>query len=216
MNVETIYFRFFVGEEDFCKPIQVKASTEYGYVDVSVSNVYAYPYRFLGQANEVLNSYWVNSAVMLCPNENQYYGVGTYAVAVFASRPAAFVLSVNTSTQVHPLPPPPVQIACEDVPLDELSAHSVCMPDSVTTLLNFSVYQFSKDAISLFFLHLEYFFYVQLFETIDVVMPLPPGCHSISITNEYYNWIECLRGNTSSLLNGYLMLEGGLCDAAET
>jgi hypothetical protein len=134
-----LYFRFFVGEEDFCKTVQVLASVEYGYVYLAVSNVYAYPSIYYYGGNEVITNYRFNSAVFLCPNENEYYERGTYAIAVTSWSAAAFSLSVNVSAQKLPLPPAPTQISCDDVPPSEFHATSVCIPEGVTTQLNFNV-----------------------------------------------------------------------------
>ena len=40
---ETMYFRFFVGEDDYCKTIQVAAEAEYGAPILTASNIRAYP-----------------------------------------------------------------------------------------------------------------------------------------------------------------------------
>jgi hypothetical protein len=145
-----MYFRFFVGDDDFCRIIQVAAEAEYGSPIISVSNIDAYP-------NELnLDRYTIStqtafdyaeSVVWLCPNTNEYYDRGTYAVGITGGTPTSFVLKVTASSQVLPLPQPSVRIDCNDVPDDELQyVNSICVEDSVTI----DLFQVQENLISLF------------------------------------------------------------------
>ena len=43
MPIEYQFFRFFVGEEHYCRPIRVEVSTQIGDMSVTISNLVAYP-----------------------------------------------------------------------------------------------------------------------------------------------------------------------------
>ena len=135
---EVMYFRFFVGDDDYCRTIQVAAEAEYGAPILTVSNIVAYP------SDQDINTTVLNNAdsfdyseavIWVCPNANEYYDRGTYSVAVTAGNPTAFVLEVIASSQTLPIPEPPVRINCSDVPSEEFiwGPRSVCVEDSNTT-----------------------------------------------------------------------------------
>jgi len=136
---ETMYFRFFVGENDYCKTIQVAAEAEYGSPVLTASNIRAYP-NVTDQTIQILNNHfdifdYADSALWFCPNANKFYERGTYAVGVTAGTPTSFVLKVAVSTQTLPIPDPPVRIKCDDVPSEEKlwGNDSICVEDGVTT-----------------------------------------------------------------------------------
>jgi hypothetical protein len=151
--VEVMYFRFFVGDDDYCRTIQVAAEAEYGAPILTVSNIVAYPaaddYSEIVFNNED-SFYYAEAVIWLCPNANEFYDRGTYSVAVTAGTPTAFVLEVKVSPQTLPIPEPPVRISCDDVPPEEYiwGSQSVCAEDGRTKDL-FTVRE-SFDPIPIF------------------------------------------------------------------
>ena len=137
---ETMYFRFFVGDGDYCRTIQVAAEAEYGAPILTVSNIKAYPLD-TNISIEVENTQdtfaYAQAVLWLCPNDNEYYDRGTYSVGVTGGTPTAFHLEVKVSSQTLPIPLPDVWINCSDVPSEEFQfVESVCVEDGVTKELN--------------------------------------------------------------------------------
>jgi hypothetical protein len=137
--VEVMYFRFFVGDDDYCRTIQVAAEAEYGCPLLTVSNLIAYPdvsapYDDVSVLNTMTPFDYANAVLWVCPNANEFYDRGTYAVAVTAGTPTAFVLEVKVSPQTLPIPEPPVRISCDDVPPEEyiFGPQSICAEDGRT------------------------------------------------------------------------------------
>jgi len=135
---ETMYFRFFVGEDDYCKTIQVAAEAEYGAPILTASNIRAYPsdkdFSLKIQNTQTTFDY-AEAVLWFCPNANKFYERGTYAVGVTAGTPTSFVLKVTMSTQTLPIPEPLVRVNCSEVPTEEFiwGNESICVEDGVTT-----------------------------------------------------------------------------------
>ncbi len=132
-----MYFRFFVGDDDYCRTIRVAAEAEYGSPILTVSNIVAYP-TDTDYTKTVLNNQdsidYANAVIWICPNANEFYDRGTYAVGVTAMTPTSFILEVKVSPQTLPIPEPPVRINCSDVPPEEFrwGNLSSCIEDGVT------------------------------------------------------------------------------------
>ena len=173
-----MYFRFFVGDDDYCRTIQVAAEAEYGAPILTLSNIDPHPSDKNFGEYEVLNTQdtfaYAQAVIWLCPNANQLYDRGTYAVGVTAGTPTSFSLVVTASTQTLPIPEPEVRVNCSDVPPEEFiyGNRSFCAEDSLTLFLNeVIIFVISQNCIDI----LQSLFYY------DIILPVTPGCHSISV-----------------------------------
>ena len=140
-----MYFRFFVGDDDYCRTIQVAAEAEYGAPILSVSNINANPNVENANGRTVISTEdtfdYAMAVIWLCPNANQYYDRGTYAVGVTAGTPTSFSLVVTASTQTLPIPEPEVRVDCSDVPPEEFYfRESYCLDEGVTYYLDVTVF----------------------------------------------------------------------------
>jgi hypothetical protein len=106
---------------------------------LTVSNIVAYPdasapHDDVTVLNNEIPYFYADSVIWVCPNANQFYDRGTYAVAVTAGTPTSFVLEVKVSPQTLPIPEPPVRISCDDVPPEEYiwGPQSICVEDGRT------------------------------------------------------------------------------------
>jgi hypothetical protein len=180
--VEVMYFRFFVGDDDYCRTIQVAAEAEYGAPILAVSNIIAYPDSDISFDTVLLGDSfdYADAVIWVCPNANEFYDRGTYAVAVTAGTPTSFVLEVKVSPQTLPIPEPPVRINCSDVPKKQyfLGSQSICTEDGITTDVFMVIILVSR--LNLTFL--SKLFQNKLFSSYDFILPVPPGCHSVSVS----------------------------------
>ena len=155
---DTLYFRFFIPDTHFCRTIQVAAEADYGSPILALSNIKAYPGPQDVDESTVLNTQveynYAQAVIWVCPNANEYYDRGTYAVSVTAVAPTSFHLEVKVSSQTLPIPAPEVRtyfhflisypiplqvrIACDSVPSSEYKYgnDSRCVEDGKTVLLS--------------------------------------------------------------------------------
>ena len=142
---ETAYFRFFVSEEDYCKPFQIKIRPYYGVPVFFLSNLYAFPDSNTAQWRKGRvppNWGWSQNSFVVCPNAHEDYQMGTFSLAVFSWFSSAFDVEIIVSPQEYPLQPPPDRIPCSEVPESELTG-SVGSPDDPVACL--------EDTETLFF-----------------------------------------------------------------
>ena len=152
-----------------CLPIQVNVRTEYGNNVLAVSRFYAQPALGSSDFEKDTAEYSYGGAMLtICPQAHWYYGLGTYAVSVHASQPTSFTVELAISSQGK-LTPPPDAISCSSVPPKEFTnlgseeegAVVMCLEDTKTQTVEFEESFAGSHA--------------------QLIMPLPAGCHEISL-----------------------------------
>ena len=166
---ETAYFRFFLGKEHLCLPIQVNVRTDYGNSVLAISRFYAQPAVGSSDFERDTTDYnYAGAMLTICPQAHWYYGLGTYAVSVEASQPTSFTLELAISSQGK-LSPPADAISCSSVPQKEFlnfgseeeGAVVLCLEDTVTQTVVFEESFTASHA--------------------QLIIPVPAGCHEISL-----------------------------------
>ena len=166
---ETAYFRFFLGEEHLCLPIQVNVRTDYGNNALAISRFYAQPDAGSSDFKRDTTNYnYAGAMLTICPQAHWYYGLGTYAVSVQALQPTSFTLELAISSQGK-LSPPANAVSCGSVPQREFTNYGsqeegavvLCLEDTVTQTIEFEESFTSSHA--------------------QLILPVPAGCHEISL-----------------------------------
>ena len=140
---ETKYFRFFLGEEVYCRPVLFSVRSVYGNHQFFISSVFPEPnYELAYSETSVIfrQNQWsfAQSNTNICPG-TQIYTPGTYAVAMTAYEPTAFYFEIRPSPLPHPLPPPEEKVSCVSVPEEEYRVareagrETLCLEDGITT-----------------------------------------------------------------------------------
>ena len=141
---ETQFFRFFVGEEAYCRPILV-----------TVRPIYGNHFSFLSSTTpnpdwsnyQPTGSLWRENLVTVdqsyyiaCPHWNGYTP-GTYSLGVTAYEATSFYVEIAISPKSFPLDPPLVVASCDNIPQENLDLAEagdlkvLCLEDGKTTHL---------------------------------------------------------------------------------
>ena len=167
------YFRFYLGESDLCREVQITARSEYGTVNLLVSNINPFPSFADNEAQWKINTEqygFAQSSVTLCPNAGSAMQPGTYAIAVEAVNPSLFFLEIELSKEgSRPLESPPTRVSCDDVVMTDLgyseesfAGQNQCLEDGVTSLISIT-----SDMVD---------------EYVQLVLPVPAGCPIVSLS----------------------------------
>lgn len=167
------YFRFFLPKSDLCREVRIAAHSEYGTVNLLVSNINPFPSFADNAAQWKVNTEKVGFAqsyVTLCPGTDATLQPGTYAIAVEAVTPSVYYLEISMSPYgTRPLQAPQNRANCSEIITSDIEydvelfpGEITCLEDGATTLL--AVEEGNEDR------------YMQL------VLPVPAGCHTVSLT----------------------------------
>ena len=141
---EIQYFRFFLGEEVYWRPVMVSVRSIYGNHQFFMSPVFPEPTYDLAYSDHFSVFYRQNqwsfaqSVTNICPGTT-IYTPGTYGIGISAFEATEFYFEILSSPLPFPLPAPEEKVSCDSVP-DEVYEVSnrtgrqvLCLEDGVTT-----------------------------------------------------------------------------------
>jgi len=134
-------------------------------VALSVSNIKAFPdntsyyydYYYYEDFSVLVRPWYYTgqSIIDLCPNVNLFAQPGTYAFSVQASAPSVLYVEVLTSNQPYPIPQSTDRVSCDQITYDDSDV--LCFDEGYTYYVGLSGYH-------------------------HLILPVPAGCHTISLS----------------------------------